>query len=109
MIYIINSILFKGSIDIEGFLNEIPAADYSYEREMTIKNIDDEFIDKLNNDNYGGEKVINDIVLEFNENMEIKAKVSLNKLLDINETKQLKSNIAEIFKINEQNIEIGLW
>lgn len=106
MFYIFDNIFFNGSIEL-GFIGNMPTTSSSfYEREVSLQNVDQKFIDSLNKDNYQGEEVIKNISLSFTENMNIKAKVYLNKLLNIDEVNDLKQNIAEIFQISSDNIDI---
>lgn len=108
IIYIINNIFFKGSIMFDEFMNNIPETTCAYEREINIQNIDREFIDSINNNYFEGKDVINDIVINFTDDLNIKAIVTLNNFIDSNETTQIKSKVAEIFKIGTENIEIDL-
>lgn len=104
MIYILNNIFLNGSIDLN-ILENMPSISSNYEREVTIKSVNQEFIDTLNKNNYQGEKVIENIELSFTENMDIKAKITLNKLLTMDEVNELKKDIAEIFQISSDNID----
>ncbi|WP_326909004.1 hypothetical protein [Sedimentibacter sp. MB31-C6] len=106
IVYIINNIFFNGSIVFEDLLQDVPVSSYSYQREINIENVDKEFIDKINNNTFDGEEVIKDITLNFTEDMDIKAVITLNKFLNIEESSQFKKVIAEIFNINTENIEI---
>jgi len=105
MIYILDNIFLNGSIDVD-ILENIPTYSSSYEREVSIKSVDRDFIDSLNKNNYQGEEVIKNIELSFTESMNIKAKVTLNKLLSSDEVDELKKDIAEIFQISSDNIDI---
>ncbi len=106
IIYIINNIFFKGIFVLDDIVNSIPKEDYSYQREINIKNVNKEFIDLFNKNNYEEEEVIKDIVLNFTDDMNIKAVVTINKYLSYEEITKLKATLAEIFKINTQNIEV---
>lgn len=106
IIYIINNIFFKGIFVLDDIVNSIPKEDYSYQREINIKNVNKEFIDLFNKNNYEEEEVIKDIVLNFTDDMNIKAVVTINKYLSYEEIAKLKATLAEIFKINTQNIEV---
>lgn len=90
------------------FLNNIPETTYTYEREINIQNVDNEFIDDINKNNFEGEDVIKNITINFTDDLNIKAIITLNKFLDYDETNNLKSDIAEIFKISTDAIEIDL-
>ena len=109
IIYIINNIFFKGIFVLDDIVNSIPKEDYSYQREINIKNVNKEFIDLFNKNNYEEEEVIKDIVLNFTDDMNIKAVVTINKYLSYEEITKLKATLAEIFKINTQNIEVDRW
>lgn len=109
IIYIINNIFFKGSIMFDEFMNNIPESTYTYEREINIQNIDREFIEKINNDSFKGEDVIKDITINFTDDLNIKAIITLNIFLDNEKMNNLKSDIARIFKISSDDIEIDLW
>jgi hypothetical protein len=108
LIYIMNNAFFSGSIDLGEYIDDMPSYKASYEREISIRNMDVEFIEKINADMFGGEEVIREITVLFGEDSKINTEVALNKLLNIDETKKLKSRIAEIFKISEENIMIDL-
>lgn len=105
MIYILDNIFLNGSIDVS-ILDNMPSNSSYYEREVSIQNVEQEFIDSLNKDNFNGEKVINSISLSFTEGMDIKAVVTLNKLLSFDEINELKKDIADIFKMSSDNIDI---
>lgn len=105
MIYILDNIFLNGSIDVS-ILDNMPSNSSYYEREVSIQNVDQKFIDSLNKDNYQGEEVIKSISLSFTESMDIKAEVTLNKLLSIDEVNELKKDIADIFQISSDNIDI---
>lgn len=105
MIYILDNIFFNGSIDLN-FLRDIPLANSSYEREVSVNSIDQSFIDTINRDNFEGDDVVKNITLNFTEDMSIKVVVSLNKLLSMDEIKNLKTDIAEIFHTSSDNIDI---
>jgi len=104
MIYVLNNIFLNGSIDLK-MLENMPSISSGYEREVTIKSVDQEFIDTLNKNNYEGEEVIKNIELSFTENMYVKAKITLYKLLNADEVNELKKDIAEIFQISSDNID----
>nr|WP_312576306.1 hypothetical protein [Sedimentibacter sp.] len=108
IIYIINNIFFKGSIMFDEFLNSMPENTYTYEREINIKNVDENFVNSINNNIFEGEDVIKNIVINFTDDLNLKAIITLNKFLDTEEVNNLKSDIAEIFKINTDDIEINL-
>jgi hypothetical protein len=108
IIYIIDNVLFKGIMGIDSFMENLPDKTYNYEREINIKNINQEFIDLINENNFDKEEVILDIVLNFTDDMNIKAVVTVNKLLSIGEESKIKTVLAEILKISEDNIEIDL-
>jgi len=91
------------------FINNAPENTYIYEREINIQNIDRAFIEDINNNNFEGEDVIKNITINFTDNLNIKAIITLNKFLENDEIVNLKSDIAEIFKISIDDIEIDLW
>lgn len=105
MIYILDNIFLSGSININIF-NDLPALESSYEREVTLSNIDDNFIESINKDYFEGDDVVKSISLSFTEDMDIKAEITLNKLLSFDEISVLKTNIADIFDIESKNIYI---
>lgn len=105
MIYILDNIFLNGSIDLN-ILKDIPLYDSSYEREVSINSIDQNFIDSINEDQFKGDDVVKNITLNFTEDMDIKAVVTLNKLLSMDEINRLKTDIAEIFQISSDNIYI---
>jgi len=106
MIYIINNIFLSSNIKFDSFLNDIPEQNISYEREINLESINNEYIDMINNDIYNGEDVVKNIVLNFDENLNINAVVTLNKVLDISDTDELKNELASIFDISAESIEI---
>lgn len=108
IIYIINNIFFKGSIMFDEFMKSMPENTYTYEREINIKNVDDELINSINEDIFMGEDVIKNIVINFTDELNIKAIITTNKFLDNDEINNLKSDIAKIFKIDTENVEINI-
>jgi len=96
MIYILDNIL----------LDDKMLRDYSYEREVSINGVDRSFIDSINKNSFEGDDVVKDITLSFTEEMDVRATVTLNKLLSMDEINELKTDIAEIFKISSDNIYI---
>ncbi len=108
IIYIINNIFFKGSIMFDEFIKNIPENTYTYEREINIQNVDDELINSINDDIFNGEDVIKNIVINFTDELNIKAIITVNKFLDNNEINNLKSDIAKIFKIDTDDVEINI-
>lgn len=105
MIYILDNIFLNGRIDLN-MLHDLPSIDSTYEREVSIRNIDQNFIDSINKNQFEGDDVVKNITLNFTENMNIKAVVTLNKLLSMDEINKLKTDIAEIFQISSDNIDI---
>jgi regulatory protein YycI of two-component signal transduction system YycFG len=108
IIYIINNIFFKGSIMFDEFINNMPENTYTYEREINIKNIDDKLINSINDDIFKGEDVIKNIVINFTDELNIKAIITVDKFLDNDEINNLKSDIAKIFEIDTGNVEINI-
>lgn len=105
MIYILDNIFFNGSININIF-DDLPSLENSYEREMTLSRIDDDLIKSINKNYFEGDDVVNNISLSFTEDMDIKAEITLNKLLSFDEASVLKTNIADILNIESENIYI---
>lgn len=108
IIYIINNIFFRGSIMFDEFMKSMPENTYTYEREINIKNVDEDLVNSINNNIFKGEDVIKNIVINFTDDLNLKAIITLNKFLDNDEVNNLKSDIAEIFKISTDDIEINL-
>jgi len=105
MIYILDNIFLNGSIDLK-VLGDIPSIDSSYEREVSIGGIDRNFIELINVNLFDGEDVVKNITLNFTENMDVKAVVSLNKFISNEEVVRLKAHISEICKVSSDNVEI---
>jgi hypothetical protein len=105
MIYILDNIFLNGSIDLNR-LQDIPSKDFSYEREVSVNSIDQNFIDSINENQFEGDDVVKSITFNFTENMDVKAVVVLNKLLSMDEINKLKSRLAEIFQISSDNIYV---
>lgn len=105
MIYILDNIFLNGSIDLNR-LKDIPLKDFSYEREVSVNNIDQNFIDSINENQFEGDDVVKNITLNFTENMDVKAVVELNKLLSMDEINKLKTDLAEIFQISSDDVYI---
>ncbi len=105
MIYILDNIFLNGSIDLNRLI-DIPSKDFSYEREVSVNSIDQNFIDSINENQFEGDDVIKSITFNFTENMDVKAVVVLNKLLSMDEINKLKSRLAEIFQISSDNIYV---
>ncbi len=105
MIYILDNIFLNGSIDLK-VLGDIPSIDSSYEREVSIGGIDRNFIELINVNIFDGEDVVKNITLNFTENMDVKAVVSLNKFINNEEVARLKAHISEICKVSSDNVEI---
>ncbi|HAQ39918.1 MAG TPA: hypothetical protein DCM73_03155 [Clostridiales bacterium] len=105
MIYILDNIFLNGRVDLN-LLDDKMLRDYSYEREVSINGVDRSFIDSINKNSFEGDDVVKDITLSFTEEMDVRATVTLNKLLSMDEINELKTDIAEIFKISSDNIYI---
>ncbi len=105
MIYILDNIFLNGSIELK-VLGDIPSIDSSYEREVSIGGIDRNFIELINVNLFDGEDVVKNITLNFTENMDVKAVVSLNKFISNEEVVRLKAHISEICKVSSDNVEI---
>ena len=105
MIYILDNVFLNGSIDFNSIV-DIPANDLSYEREVSVSNIDRDFIDSINENLFEGSAVVKNITLNFTENMDVKAVVELNKLFNMDEIDTLKTNLAEMLNIGSDDISI---
>lgn len=103
MIYILDNIFLNGRIDLN-LLNDLKINNTSYEREVSITSIDENFIDSINENLFEGDDVVKNITLNFTEDMNFNAVVTLNKLLSMDEINGLKTDIAEIFKISTDRI-----
>lgn len=105
MIYILDNIFLNGSIDFNSIVY-LPTNKIGYEREISVKNIDEDFIDSINEGLFEGTDVVKNIALNFTENMDLEAVVQLNKLLSTDEAHTLKTNLAEAFNIDFDNVRI---
>lgn len=105
MIYILDNIFLSGGMDFKMF-EEIPTIDSSYEREVSINNVDQNFIDSINENEFEGDDVVKNITLKFTDDMEFNAVVELNKLLSMDEKSNLKTRVAEIFQISFDKVYI---
>ncbi|MDD2397142.1 MAG: hypothetical protein PHG56_04770 [Tissierellia bacterium] len=77
-----------------------------FQREVNVKSISPEIIEAINEENFQ-EEVVSNITLRFTEDMQISAIVYLRKMIGNDELDKLKSNIAEIFQLNSDNIDIN--
>lgn len=103
MIFILDNIFLSGSLNMSLFkISDIPA----YQREVNVSSISPEIIDSINKENFQDQEVVTSMALSFNEDMEMTAKVYLNRMVGNDEINKLKANIAEIFQLNSDNIEI---
>ena len=103
MIFILDNIFLSGTLNMSLFkISHVPA----YQREVNVSSISPEIIDSINKDNFQDQEVVSSIALSFTENMEMTAKVYLNRMVGNDEINKLKANIAEIFQLNSDNIEI---
>ncbi|MGD9570089.1 MAG: hypothetical protein AB7V48_17565 [Sedimentibacter sp.] len=105
MIYILDNIFLNGRMDLD-LLNDIPLNNASYEREVSITSIDENFIDSINENHFEGDDVIKNITLKFTDDMSFQAVITLNKLLSTDEINSLKTDVAEIFQISSDNVNI---
>lgn len=105
MIYILDNIFLNGRIDLN-LLDDIGLNTTSYEREVSISSIDENFIDSINEIHFEGDDVVKNIDLNFTENMNFNVEVTLNKLLSSDEINRLKTEVAEIFQVSSDNIII---
>ncbi len=104
IIFVLDNIFLNGSMNVN--LPERTQAP-SYEREVNINSISPEIIDTINNENFQGEEVISNISLSFTKDMEMSAYVYVKRILGSDEINKLKLNIAEIFQLKTDNIDIG--
>ena len=105
MIYILDNIFLNGSIDFKSIV-DLPTNDLSYEREVSVSNIDRDFIDSINENLFEGSAVVKNITLNFTENMDVKAVVELNKLLSMDEIDTLKTSLAEMLHIDSDDVRV---
>ena len=104
IIFVIDNIFLNGSMNLK--LLETAQAP-AYEREVSVNSISPEIIDTINRENFQVEEVVSNISLSFTKDMEMSAIVYVKRMLGNDETDKLKSNIAEIFQLNSDNIDIG--
>ena len=105
MIYILDNIFLNGSIDFKSIV-DLPTNDLEYEREVSVSNIDRDFIDSINENLFEGTDVVNNITLNFTENMDVEAVVELNKLLSMDEIDTLKTSLAEMLHIDSDDVRV---
>lgn len=79
-----------------------------YEREISLNNIQGDFIKLLNESNFEGDDVVKNIILRFTDDMNVSAVVYTRRGLNYDEAEQIRSNISEVFKINVKNIDISM-
>lgn len=104
IIFILDNIFLNGRMNVSlPVIADAPA----YQREVNVKSISPEIIDTINIENFQGEEVVSNITLSFTEDMEITASVGLRKMIGNEELDKLKLNIAEIFQLNSDNIDIN--
>lgn len=104
IIFILDNIFLNGRMNVSlPVIADAPA----YQREVNVKSISPEIIDTINKENFQGEEVVSNITLSFTEDMEITASVGLRKMIGNEELDKLKLNIAEIFQLNSDNIDIN--
>ena len=108
IIYVINNLFFNQVYMLDSLIEDIPQFDTGYKREINLKNVNKEYIDSINEANFGSEEVIMDIVITFTDDMNIKAKVIVNKYLNTDQITKLKVDISTAFNISENSIEIIL-
>ena len=107
-IYIINSVVLRGAISLDNFLDFSFTTKNSsqYQREIDLVESKMEFIKLINDDLYNGEEVIKNIKIVFTNEMELTVTVFLNCSLNLEEQESLKINISNIFNINSENVKI---
>ena len=104
IIFILDNIFLNGRMNVS---LPVIADATAYQREVNVKSISPEIIDTINKENFQGEEVVSNITLSFTEDMEITAIVYLRKMIGNEELDKLKLNIAEIFQLNSDNIDIN--
>ena len=103
IIFILDNIFLSGSMNVKlPVTTDVPA----FQREVNVKSISPEIIEAINEENFQ-EEVVSNITLRFTEDMQISAIVYLRKMIGNDELDKLKSNIAEIFQLNLDNIDIN--
>lgn len=103
MIFILDNVFLSGNLDINPFkTTEAPV----YQREVNVKNISPQLIDSINQTNFQGEEVVSDMIISLTENMEMSLRVNLLRMVENDELNKLKINLAEIFQLKSDNIEI---
>lgn len=105
MIYILDNIFLSGGMDFK-LLEEIPSIDSSYEREVSVNSVDQDFINSINKNEFEGDDVVKNITLKFTDALEFNVFVELNKLLSMDEKGNLKTRVAEIFQISSDKVYI---
>lgn len=106
-IYILNSIVLKNAVSLDNLLDFSFQEEYeNYEREMNLSETNTEFIEALNNEMYSGREVIENITVNFSENMKLSVYVKINDNLSSNDIEFLKTKIAKIFNTTAENIII---
>ena len=104
IIFILDNIFLNGRMNVS---LPVIADATAYQREVNVKSISPEIIDTINKENFQGEEVVSNITLSFTEDMEITAIVYLRKMIGNEELDKFKLNIAEIFQLNSDNIDIN--
>ena len=103
IIFILDNIFLSGSMNVKlPITTDVPV----FQREVNVKSISPEIIEAINEKNFQ-EEVVSNITLRFTEDMQISAIVYLRKMIGNDELDKLKSNIAEIFQLNSDNIDIN--
>lgn len=103
IIFILDNIFLSGSMNVKlPITTDVPV----FQREVNVKSISPEIIEAINEEDFQ-EEVVSNITLRFTEDMQISAIVYLRKMIGNDELDKLKSNIAEIFQLNSDNIDIN--
>jgi len=103
IIFILDNIFLSGSMNVKlPITTDVPV----FQREVYVKSISPEIIEAINEEDFQ-EEVVSNITLRFTEDMQISAIVYLRKMIGNDELDKLKSNIAEIFQLNLDNIDIN--
>jgi len=107
-IYIINSVVLRGAISLDEFLNFnfISESSSKYQREIDLVESEKEFIKLINDNLYSGEEVIKNIKIIFTNEMDLEVTVYLNRSMNLDEQENLRLSISNIFNINNENVKI---
>lgn len=105
MIYILDNIFLNGSINTK-LLYSSSGLTTGYERSINIKSLDNGFIDELNSDKFNGEDVIDGITLNFDQDMNIKAKIYIKESINLGKREEVLKYLSDVLKVSSDNIEL---